>query len=282
MKQEQVRAFLERYLDAHKAVYTEVHPSYFKVRLPIEVDKDLGNRPFYWTYVERLNIEPQPMFMTLIFDKENLPDDVVRGEEISFGSPRLLQFFSSARKRGQYVRLFERPGEKAERAGLIPWLNVNYKISFICDRKKDILLSLGINMINGTIFDQFFSKMENYNLSPVMADYTFTVRPVYGIKSAANRLEQYVSEIIQREDPAWAVDARQRLNEELSIIEYFYTKKDTDEEDAPDYSQKRIDELRWQHEPRIEVDIINGGLFYLLEPQGNPLNQTSNRNAHLH
>jgi hypothetical protein len=265
MKQEQVRSFLERYLDAHKAVYPEVHPSYFKVRLPIEVDKDLGNRPFYWTYVERLNIEPQPMFMTLIFDKENLPDEVARGEEISFGSPRLLQFFSSARKRGQYVRLFERPGEKGQRSALIPWLNVNYKISFICDRKKDILLSLGINMIHGTVLNEFFSKMEGYNLSPVMPDYTHTVRPIYSIKSAINQLEQYVSQIIEQEDPAWSVDARKRLSEELSIIQYFYMKKETDEEDAPDHSQKSMDELRWQHEPRIEVEIINGGLFYLLD-----------------
>jgi hypothetical protein len=27
--------------------------------------------------------------------------------------------------------------------------------------------------------------------------------------------------------------------------------------------QRRMDELRWQHEPRIDVQFINGGLFYL-------------------
>ncbi|MTE25058.1 hypothetical protein GJQ66_12775, partial [Microbacterium sp. ZXX196] len=36
-------------------------------------------------------------------------------------------------------------------------------------------------------------------------------------------------------------------------------KKSTPEEEK----QRRMDELRWQYEPRIEVHFINGGLFYL-------------------
>ena len=75
MNQVEVRQYLERYFDAHQANYVEKKPDYFSVQLPIEVDKDLGNRPFYWTYVERLNLEPQPMFMNFIFHPEKTPKD---------------------------------------------------------------------------------------------------------------------------------------------------------------------------------------------------------------
>jgi hypothetical protein len=32
--------------------------------------------------------------------------------------------------------------------------------------------------------------------------------------------------------------------------------------------RRRMDELRWQYEPRIEVETINGGLFYLHSQPG--------------
>ncbi|WP_027417841.1 YqhG family protein [Aneurinibacillus terranovensis] len=274
MNKMEIRRYLERYFDAHQSHYTQVHPSYFQVRLPVEVDKDLGNRPFYWTYVERLNIEPQPMHMTFIFDKENAPDDV-RGEEMTFGSPRLHQFFASTRRRGRYIRLFECPGKDIKRAALIPWLGVNYKISYICDRKKDVLLSLGINLLHGTIQEDFFSRMQERPLDPVLPNYTYTVQSIFTIDSAIKKLEDYVQNEIAKENPVWAVEAERRLNEELAIVENFYAhkKSETDANESEkeekkanslDYKTKRIQELRWQYEPRIEVDIINGGLFYLL------------------
>ncbi|MFT9849374.1 YqhG family protein [Aneurinibacillus sp. REN35] len=271
MNQMQVRSFLERYFAAHQARYEEVHPAYFKVELPTEVDKDLGNRPFYWTYVEKLNLEPQPMCMTLVFDRAALPDGV-HGEDIMFGSPRLQQFFTSARRHGRYIRLYEHANAQAApdvQAALTPWLGINYKISFICDRKKDYLLSLGINLIHGQIDEHFFASLESRAMRPLLPDYAYTMRPIFSPDSAVTHLEQYIEKYIQQEDTAWAKEARKRLASELLQIEQFYTAVDAGDkpnETVMNPKEKRTEELRWQYEPRIEVDIINGGLFFLHTP----------------
>ncbi|MBN6186057.1 hypothetical protein JQN58_03525 [Aneurinibacillus sp. BA2021] len=270
MNQIQVRSFLERYFAAHQARYEENHPAYFKVELPTEVDKDLGNRPFYWTYIEKLNLEPQPMYMTFVFDRAGLPDGV-HGEDIMFGAPRLQQFFASARRHGRYIRLYEhaQAGSGAH-AALTPWLGINYKISFICDRKKDRLLSLGINLIHGQITEHFFEMLEDRAMRPLLPDYAYTMRPIFSPDSAVAHLEEYVKKSIEQEDPLWAEEARERLAAELLQVERFYTAVDAeekrDEQPTFDPKEKRTEELRWQYEPRIEVDIINGGLFFLYTP----------------
>lgn len=269
MNQSQVRSFLERYFNAHQARYDEKHPAYFKVELPPEVDKDLGNRPFYWTYVERLNLEPQPMHMTFVFDRDALPDGI-HGEDIAFGSPRLQQFFASARRHGRYIRLYEHiPSSRASDAqdALTPWLGINYKVSFICDRKKDRLISLGINLIHGQIEENFFEALERRSMLPVLPDYAYTMRPIFSTDSAIQRLELHVQNTIAEEDSSWAEEARQRLAAELAQINRFYTAKSAADKDKDESSfehkEKRIEELRWQYEPRIDVEMINGGLFFL-------------------
>lgn len=273
MNQQEVRTFLERYFDAHQTLYTERHPAYFEVELPVKVDKDLGNRPFYWTYVEQLSLPPQPMKMTFVFDRQAAPADI-RGEDITFGSPRLQQFFASAERHGRYVRLYEQTsGPSGRQTALVPWLGVNYKVSFICDRKKDMLFSLGLNLIHGYIEENFYTRIEQTAMQPALPAYAYTMRPIYGLESAKTRLELYVSERIGAEDPSWADCARERLTAELEIAEQFYTREAESEEARADDAQskaRRLEELRWQYEPRIEIAVINGGLFYMKEQEKNP------------
>lgn len=269
MNQQEVRDYLERYFAAHQARYEEKTPDYFRVQLPMEVDKDLGNRPFYWTYVERLNLEPQPMFMTLIFNPEKVPSDL-RGERISFGSPRLQQFFASAKRHGQYIRLYEHPAQENHLQGnspLIPWLGVNIRISMICDVKKDLLVSLGFNLVHGTIVESFFTSCSDRDLKPVMPNFAYTIPPIYSIDSALGKLENFIQGMIGKQDHSWAKQARERLEKEMDLVKHFYIEKGEkeqveEEKEKENVMNKRLAELKWQFEPRIEVDIINGGLFY--------------------
>lgn len=270
MNQQQVRQYLERYFNAHQTQYVEKTPSYFSVRLPVEVDKDLGNRPFYWTYVERLNLEPQPMFMTFVFQPESIPSDL-RGEKITFGSPRLQQFFTSARRHGQYIRLYEHsPHIKntilSGNTSLMPWLGINVRISMICDGKKDHLMSLGFNLVNGSIVEAFSTHLKEKDMKPVMPDLSFTIPPIFSLDSAMVKLEEHIKGFIRSQDTTWAEEARERLAFETSLVENFYTQQTEEKEEGPqeNVKDKRVEELRWQFEPRIEVEIINGGLFYFL------------------
>jgi len=286
MNQTEIRSYVENYFHAFQSQFIESTPAYFSVQLPIEVDKDLGNRPFYWTYVEKIGMEPNPLTLTFVFDREQLPDGI-RGEELPFGSRRLHQIFDSAKKHGKYVRLYEEispdtPKRMLSSFPLVPWLCVNYKIEFICDRKRDMLLPLGINLISGQIVDDMYTKLEKLPLTPRLPDYAFTMQPIFGIESAANRLEQYIQGIIDNEDFTWATAAKERLEEEKLLVESFYNEEsvrpgstDEDEEQWLEKKKKieaekdmRLKELSWQFEPRVQASVINTGLFYLRSPIG--------------
>ncbi len=74
MNTEQIRKFVERYLEATDCQIIEKHPSFITVKLSPEADKALTNRPYYWSFVERTGAEPETMSMQFIFD----PDEHAR------------------------------------------------------------------------------------------------------------------------------------------------------------------------------------------------------------
>ncbi|MEW9672800.1 YqhG family protein [Ammoniphilus sp. 3BR4] len=281
MNQQEIRSYIEGYFRAFQSPFTEETPAYFTVQLPVEVDKDLGNRPFYWTYVEKIGLEPNPLHLTFIFDREQVPEGV-RGEELIFGSRRLHQIFESAKKHGKFVRLYEHIEPQPalgsfSSVALVPWLGVNFKVEFICDQKKDLLLPLGINLISGAIVSNFYQSVSQLDLTPKLPDYSFTMQPIFGIDSGISRLEQFIQSCLDQEDTLWAKLAIERLDEEKQLIESFYQKESirqgkTEEEQELAEERKiklaaeketRLQELEWQFQPRIEVSAVNAGLFYL-------------------
>jgi hypothetical protein len=372
MEQEQIRRFTERYLAAFSAHIMETHPDYLTVKLPVEVDKDIGNRPFYWTWVEKMNLPYQPMVLTFYFDSERKPEGL-RAEHLHLGAGRLQQIFQSARKHGSFVCMYEQTA--SPRTGgrrttpLVPWLGLNWKVSFICDKKRDMLLHFGINLHQPQIVTDFYPFLQQLSLAPSIPDYCYTLERRLSLTEAAAIAERETRRLLDAEDGRWAEEARQRLNEELQILEAYYAElvsreaesreRDSGAADGDESSdsgksggseahavslpdvlaktateaaqvnqsvpappvhiapptvqpatepsaareepqssggrildflrangipetpreeidqtewrsstpeeekQRRMDELRWQYEPRIEVQFINGGLFYL-------------------
>lgn len=360
MNQVEVRQYIEKYLSAFQAHIQESHPHHLTVKLPVEIDKDIGNRPFYWSWVEKMNIPPQPMVLSFFFDEENKPQDI-RGEYVHFGSSRLHQIFASTRKHGKFVCLYEQSPlatptlSKSRRSTpLTPWLCLNIKVSFICDKKRDCLLSLGVNLHHSRIVDNFYPFLKRLNLSPAIPDFYYNLNRQISLEQAYQLAESKVNQFIAAQDQSWADEARQRLSEELEILEIYYTQLEQEEKESrkeedkgeestekeattsvhemnndliiqhsnePDIplhepalnnnvafqpvsldeirtgggrildflrmhsipetpkekivqtdwksssptveKERRMAELKWQYEPRIEVQLINGGLFYL-------------------
>jgi hypothetical protein len=347
MNQQQVRDYVERYFSAFSAHVMETHPAYLTLKLPVEVDKEIGNRPFYWSWVEKMNIPPQPLILTFFFDQEHVPQDM-RGESIHFGANRLQQIFQSAKRHGRFVCMYERsnplPGKALQpnrrSSPLTPWLGVNIKVSFICDKKRDKLLYLGVNLYQPRIVHDFYPFLQRLSLSPAIPPYHFTQERRITVAEAFAMVEQEVINIIAREDQSWADEANDRLAEELEILEAYYAEvasrekaeeQESGEMDDPpleaaeqetesadinvletpmeqaappvnldeyrsgggrildflrmhtipetpkeqidqsswqkstpeEEKERRVAELRWQYEPRIEVQVINGGLFFL-------------------
>lgn len=350
MQQQQVRQFIERYLATFSSHIVETHPDYLTVKLPVEVDKDIGNRPFYWSWVEKMNLAYQPLVLTFAFNPDRMPDGV-RAEHMHLGAARMQQIFDSTKKHGRFLCMYEQSplalggSGKRRSAPLVPWLALNLKLSLLCDKKRDILLYLGINLHNPRIVHDFTSFLFQLPLTPAIPDYFYTLDRRISIEQALEMAKKEVSSVLEKEDQKWAEEARERLTEELAILAAYYeelarreppaeddaSKESAEEEDeaptqevtvennvpavhavslansvveqpqtldeyrssggrildflrangiqttpreqieqgewqksTPEEERKRrMDELKWQYEPRIEVQLINGGLFYL-------------------
>lgn len=355
MQQQQVRQFIERYLATFSAHIVETHPDYLTVKLPVEVDKDIGNRPFYWSWVEKMNLAYQPLVLTFAFHPDRLPDGL-RAEHMHLGSARMQQIFASTKKHGQFLCMYEQTplsiGSTGKRRStpLVPWLGLNLKVSLLCDKKRDILLYLGINLHNPRIVHDFTSFLFRLPLTPAIPDYFYTLDRRLTVEQALDMARQEVTKMLEAEDQTWAEEARARLTEELAILSAYYeelalrepTDQATDSEDEADAAEevpadseptegleepipstpqvvveqsqsldeyrssggrildflrangiqttpreqinqeewkkstpdeerkRRMDELKWQYEPRIDVQFINGGLFYLHSTPAHP------------
>lgn len=81
MNRERIERFVNRYLAATGCRVVEKGDGHLTVRLSPEADKDLMNRSYYWSFVERTGAEPEPMAFKFIFDPEagsGLPEKPVQ------------------------------------------------------------------------------------------------------------------------------------------------------------------------------------------------------------
>ncbi|TLS36348.1 YqhG family protein [Pseudalkalibacillus caeni] len=256
MQQEDIHNYLKSYFIANNCEITRENNGLLGVQLTIEMDKEIMNRPFYWHYLEKTGGVPQPMELSFFTSQDYKKE---KGEFIHFGSPRLHQIFNSTKKLASYIRMFEEAsGKPGYNMPLHPWLCLNIKVSYQCDRKKDRLLSLGIHLISGAVLDNFHSLLEKKELTPKIPDFCFTMTPIIKPLSGIKRLEAVLASVIQADNHSWAEDAHKRWAADLDLLNLFYTGN----EDAESYQVEK-EALRKQYEPVIKADIINGGMFYL-------------------
>ncbi|WP_312471755.1 YqhG family protein [Neobacillus sp.] len=260
MQQQEIHNFLLSYFQANECPILENHSEYLTVQLTIELDKELMNRPFYWHYLEKTGGNPNPMRLTFITNKEAAPEKL-QGEIIHFGSPRLHQIFASTKNLSRYIRLYENHQQHCKQTPLLPWLCMNVKISYQCDRKRDIFKSIGLQLINGQMVENFHDRLQQITLTPKIPDYSFTLSPLVKPKSGMSRIENYLKSVIEEEDHLWAEDARKRWDKDLQLLDRFY--EEVEEENESYETEKKA--LQEQYEPKIIISFINGGLFYLTE-----------------
>lgn len=260
MQQQEIHNFLEQYFQSNSCELEESGQGYMIVQLTNELDKELMNRPFYWHYLEKTGGSPNPMKLTLITNPQIAPDNL-KGETIHFGSPRLHQIFQSTKSLAGYIRLYEGNRQNNGRqTPLFPWLMLNVKISYQCDRKRDVFKSIGLHLINGMMIENFHDKLLKISLTPKIPDYFFTLSPLVMPKSGITRIEHYLKKEIEQEDHTWAEEAKNRWQQDLDLLQHFYE----DAENKEGY-EKETSALQEQYEPKINISIINGGLFYLTE-----------------
>ncbi|CRF28780.1 Bacterial protein YqhG of uncharacterised function [Mycobacterium tuberculosis] len=70
MNAQEIQSYVLRYLEAEHCEILEKHPAYVTVKLSPSADKDLTQRPYYWSFVERTGAVPETMTCTFIFDPD--------------------------------------------------------------------------------------------------------------------------------------------------------------------------------------------------------------------
>ena len=260
MQQQEIQSFLETFFSATGCPIERNIPGEMTVQLTIEMDKKLMNRPFYWHYIEKTGGIPNPQKLTLFTDFTKKGKK--KGEWIHFGSPRLHQIFSVTREMGAFIRLFENAkGNDKQLIPLVPWICLNIKISYLCHLKRDEYRSIGLNLINGAMMENFHQAITKIQeqLTPKIPDYCFTLSPLIKVQSGIKRIEQYILRGIEQSDHTWAEEARKKWREDMELLDRFY---EHEEEKSENYFHE-LELLKEQYEPKIDISVVSGGIFYM-------------------
>ncbi|KGX88865.1 YqhG family protein [Pontibacillus litoralis] len=269
MEQAELHNFLTRYFTANQCNIIQDKDGMITVQLTEQLDEQLMNRPFYWNYVKRVGGRGMPMKVTFITNPAKKEEE---GEWIHFGSPRLHQMFHTLKQTGKITRQYESKTGNTNQTSLIPWLILNVSVHYQGVQKRNELLSLGINLINGAILPTFMDRIQTISFSPIIHDYCFTLTPIIRTTSALNRLERYIQNDIHSQDDAWVQEAHQTYKEEKELLDYFF-QLDTHSNATDECTEEeRLVKERYKSElatlqerllPTISTEVINTGMLYI-------------------
>lgn len=277
MNEKQIHKFVNRYLEATSCSILEKSPAHIKVKLSPHADRELTNRPYYWSFVDRTGTEPETMTFLFVtdtekFDKANTGEITGPREDLYFGSRRLDQLFHAAKANGGYVYLFEEPDKSSsgpfQSTPYTAWLGVNMLVEFASDRKREEIHSFGVSLATGCCVEQFHDKLLAAKLTPRLPANIHIARNGITFQKALSIIELTLERKLKAYDYSWAVEATARAKEEQERISSYYepllaqAAEEAKADIAEQYKQRQ-EEIKWQYEPRVTAAAINCGIFHL-------------------
>ncbi|EJY55938.1 hypothetical protein URH17368_1326 [Alicyclobacillus hesperidum URH17-3-68] len=285
-------AFCDRYFAAVGADVICKRPMYREFVLPIDVDKELTDRPFYWMWVEKTNQTVEPTTLRLAFDQEaKLREDEhlaqlhqqslaqaqpLSGLDILFrkpkqtelvdlGSFRLDKILESARRRGQTVCVT--PYSEHPHTQLIPWLMTNGLTRYVTDSVSETWWSIGVCLLNLQIVESFYNKIAHLEMTGTSPQ-IIVGQAKHSLLEAADAVTTYLSRLVEQGDLAWAEEARLRLTDDLAQLDAYYRSIEAD------YPPEERDLLQREHvkkrqalieksTPRVEMEVAQIALIGL-------------------
>ncbi len=259
MNQQEIENYVFRFFDAHECNLLHKNQDQLEFQLTKELDKELLNRPFYWMYMEKTKQYPQPASLHLHFSEKNEIKEP-SSKFIHFGSPLLHQIFEIAQNNGKYVKLYENAKRSSPKTTpLIPWLCMNAKVTFQTNLTKELIYSIGLNLIHGNFVEDMNLHLQEKNLESSIPHNRFTLAPIIKTKSGITRIKEHILQSVQMHPFDWAQKAENQLKTELDALESYFAPADP-KPDKYFLEKKMIYEL---YEPTIKFEVINGGLFFL-------------------
>ncbi|SFL82547.1 protein YqhG of unknown function [Gracilibacillus orientalis] len=249
--------FLHQYFTIHDCEVLTENQTEMTIRLNRELDQVLMNRPFYWHYMDKIGRQGEPMSLYLDTSTENKDNN---REWIHFGSPRLQQIFHHIKTNARFTILYEETDGDTKTA-LHPWLVTNIMVHYCGKQKKESVHSIGVQLINGVMKTDMMNHMDGLSMDRRMSDYSFTISPIIKPVSGFRRIFHYLENELLEEDMGWVKQSTDALNEEIQLLDYFFHQQEENKE----ILEKEQERLTERLQPRIEIEIINAGLFYLTE-----------------
>ncbi|RKQ37777.1 YqhG family protein [Oceanobacillus halophilus] len=251
--------FLQDYFLYHRCSILENENGVLRIQLTEEMDRTLMNRPFYWHYIKKIGQQGEPLQLTLITNPKKKKE---QGEWIHFGSPRLQQILNHLKANEKFTKLFQKVSANRN-TPLYPWLVINMKISYKGKYKKDEVFSIGLQMVNGTMRLKMMEYLQTLSLQISISDYCYTISPLIKLQSGYKRIEAVLNQYIEEQNHKWAEDSIHIMNEEINTLKNFY--EGASDEEQQKKMQKEMEEIKVRYQPSITFEVINGGIFYLVE-----------------
>ncbi|MFD2658360.1 YqhG family protein [Gracilibacillus thailandensis] len=249
--------FLHQYFTLHDCDVITENNTEMTIKLTRELDQVLMNRPFYWHYMDKIGRIGEPM--SLYLDTSTKKKDNKK-EWIHFGSPRLQQIFHHIKQNARFTILYEETSGDIK-TPLHPWLVTNIMVHYRGKQKKESIHSIGLQLINGMMKANMMKHLDTFTMDLRMSDYSFTISPIIKPASGFNRIFHYLEHSLLEEDMQWVEESKKALREEIQLLDYFFHQQEENKE----ILEKEKERLTERLEPRIEIEIINAGLFYLTE-----------------
>lgn len=255
MQIENLHDFLVDYFTASQC-QVEVINDTISIQLTEEMDERLMNRPFYWHYIRKLNQTGQPLQLKITTNHSSATKEI---DYIYYTTDRFQKIAEDTIIKGRYCKLYEniRPTKQTP---LYPWLVINIKQTYLGKKQAEQLLSLGINLINGTIIDQAIFMLKTKQFNNTVPDLCYLITPIIKPTNGYDRIENYLINQLQRQAHEWASDSYRSLTEEIKLLNYFKERNPNMDED---HYEKEKENLQAIYQPKIKLEVINGGLFYL-------------------
>ncbi|WP_371817661.1 YqhG family protein [Amphibacillus sp. MSJ-3] len=252
---ENLHNFLIEYFEANQCEVIADTDS-LNIKLTEEMDELLMNRPFYWHYVRKLNQKGHPLELKLTTNYLKATKDI---DYLYFSTDRFWKIAQDTLSKGRFTKLYQKIDIR-EQTPIYPWLIINFKLIYLGKKQSEELKSYGIHLINGTIIDEAFEWLQEKQWTLTIPDFCYPISPIIKPENGYTRIEQYILNDLQSKQHDWASESYQSLTEEIQVLDYF--KHNSPNMDPKHYQQEKAN-LESIYQPKIKIEVINGGLFYI-------------------
>lgn len=249
-----VTSFLKTFFEENDCKVNLLKNGKIDINLTEKIDKAIMNRPFYWHYMKSTNQLGEPARLKLY---TSVSDQFTNRQWIHFGTPLMNDICAYLAESSRFIQAFERLNVQKQ-TPLHPWLLINVVISFKGYQLKQHVQSIGLNLITGVMIDQAMEMLHSKSLQPTISPHCYIISPLIKLESGFQRIEHYVNHYLQGQNYTWMVESLVLLKEELLLLKYFH-----EQETKKEHLISDVIQLYERVRPEINIDIINGGIFYL-------------------